>query len=420
MTLLCVIISLAAICSISTGLPLPRLVYQTQTNPSPQYWELRPVSTAQSVNAEAALFNSYIQGMFDPDRPYIQMVVPNTDSDAYEEQKLIPGNPFIGPTPPPPEKTTEVPPTGILCLVNGTNVTALNLNGTNITALLLKETNVTTLNISGINVTAINLNGTNVTALNLTVCRTNGNETHTVVPAQALLMLADGTTLYSVENTINKESESLLNGAYELAYVAHQPINSFFPQSPYPYVQYTDYDPFNRIPFSNPYYTGGAFQQVYVYKPVYPSSSRSYDVFYYLPVENEKNSERQSQSMAEKSDQVDSKKQDKVPKLESESNADNQKASELTMPNAVEETIDVQEQALMNALIAQIQGDKQDDRPLPDEKIVEEVMIEDNDTKEKEIEEAENLEEELENISDEDLLSAVEKVLQQLHSRLTD
>ena len=401
------------------------------------------------ADTQAALFNSYIQGKFDPDRPYIQMVVPKTDEDAYEEKK-IPGHPLVGPTPPPPETPTE-PETEKPTVVGNGDEACVNES----------------------------VNGTNTTTLNETLCqnetrKNSTGKTHTVFPVQALLMLADGTTLYSVGNKQNQESAPLLDGAYELAYVAHQP--NLAPLSSNPYVQFANYDPlywgnfYGRIPFvGNPYNPGYAYEPVYIYKPIYPSASHSYDVYYYLPVDKE-TVEHQSKPKAKEDTTLastKSRKQDPpidTVELASQPNSDTQKASELTMPNAVtedaikvqpvteeeiglkeqpvteeeidlkeqpvteeeiglkeqpvtEDEIGLKEQALVNTLISQIETEEQENGQSPSE---EEEMIEEEETKEVAIQKLDTLEEELDRLSDEDLISAVEEVLQQLHSRLID
>ena len=376
------------ICSVTCGLPLPRLVYQQEASPS-AYWEIRP-APAQFDAYDHAFYNTYIQGRFDPDRPYIQMIVPGTDEVAEAEKKPSGINPFVGPTREPPavdrdEKESEDK------LNEACKNASLVLNGTQ--------------------------NGTNITD-----CR---NETRRM-PTPVHLMLADGTTLYSVGKEQGKKSNLQLSGAYELAYVAHRPsvVYSAPPQL-YPVVQYADY---NQIPWrglgliGNPYPGARIYEPLYIYRPVYPSISRSYDVYYYLPIADQQNAEHQEETEVVQDKNNEAIDEDIKPTGESEVKAEEQEADEIVTPNALEE-LDPQEQALVDALNSKSESVQENKSPPPVK-----LQGEENTgvTEEDEVEELDALqnimhfEEKLDKISDEDLISAVETVLQQLHSRLMD
>ena len=390
------------------GLPLPRFVYQQDVNPSMNL-EVRPAFVQYTADLNSPIYTSYLQGRFDPDRPYIQMIVPNTDGMAVAEKKPI--GPF-GPTRPTPDidrnenEDEKLEENKIVGCVNG-SLKGTNSNGT------------------------YSVNGTNATS-----CY---NKT---LPAQAFLMLADGTTIYGVDGESVQKQHPSLDGVYELAYVAHrpQPPNSEF----YPRLQYVDY---NRLPWggfgssvlagSPPYLTAGLYQLLYIYKPVFPVPSRSYDVYYYLPTDHEDQNDADIEDRAEENsvnmagregldhDQSKAEIQEnteptsnvdtvvegseervntqvKDMELESMVSSEKEEAKETAMPNATQGA-DSEEQALIDAL---------------DSKMEELQAKEEG----KQIEDQDGLnaqwEDNLVQMTDKDLIDAVERVLQQLHSRL--
>ena len=408
-------VAFLVLCSLSLtwSLPVPRLVYQQSAPnpyPQPQYWELRPAAMEpfMASDAQTALFHSYIQqSRFDPDRPYIQMVVPNNDEDTgASEDRYFPF--AVRPTRP-PVKTTTPPPE--ICKNESTNAT--EINGT-----------------------AVNRNVTE----NCNPPVTGTDER----PATALFMLADGTTLYSVGQG-DAKPESPLNGAYELAYVARRPAARKL--SPYPMVQYADYNQMNRdrLPFfGSPYAAAAYYEPVYIYKPVYPSSSRSYDVYYYLPTEEQEpdaNSEAESQPEAtkeedEETERIREESSEEIARTEflardPAPSAEKEEASEIAMADAggADDQETLQQEALLNALSSEIEAELQTTTTAAQSAAQSSPEKEDPITKEAKHELAQLLdhndnrdywENELERISNKDLINAVEVVLQQLNSRLSD
>jgi hypothetical protein len=391
----------------AVALPLPRIVYQ-QPSPDfysrPQAWELRPAGIEQftaggaAADLQAAFIHSYIQSRFDPERPYIQMVVPRIQTDESVSEDRF--NPFrVLPTRP-TVPSAETPTSAIICKND-------SLNGTSI-------------------------NGTNATAC---IPPTEEKE---VKPATALFMLADGTTLYSVGKEDANE-ESLLNGAYELAYVAHRPVAPA--ASPYPVAQYVDYNQINKDRFSF-FGSPGYYEPVYIYRPVYPAPSRSYDVYYYLPHgtrSRQQQTSSSSEALQSAPDRTE-KEEERVGEESSEEiartevlarhpppSAEKEEASEIAMANAAGEAADqeaLQQEALLNALSSEIETELQgatttvaESAPGKDDLITkaakEELaeLMEHDDSND-------YWENELERISNKDLINAVEVVLQQLNSRI--
>ncbi|CAI8018608.1 hypothetical protein GBAR_LOCUS11270 [Geodia barretti] len=389
----------------AVALPLPRVVYE-QPSPDlysrPQAWELRPAGiepfTAGDAapDVQAAFIHSYIQSRFDPERPYIQMVVPRIQTDESVSEDRF--NPFrvlpTRPTVPSPET-----PTPAMCKNESLNETSIN--------------------------------GTNATAC------TPPTKEKEVKPATALFMLADGTTLYSVGKEDANE-ESLLNGAYELAYVAHRPVAPA--ASPYPVAQYVDYNQINKDRFSF-FGSPGYYEPVYIYKPVYPARSRSYDVYYYLPHGTQSRQQQTSSSSEAQSAPDRTEKEEERGGGESSEeiartevlarhpapSAEKEEASEIAMANAAGEAADqeaLQQEALLNALSTEIETELQgatttvaESAPGEDDLITkaakeELAQLMDHDDSN------DYWENELERISNKDLINAVEVVLQQLNSRL--
>ena len=410
---------LLALCVVSlvSSFPLPLLYYQDLAGPSParpQYWELRP-APYNSLGGDAqaaAFFNSYMQGRFDPDRPYIQLIVPGRGDGEVHEDRLIPGGPF-GPTRP-TVPTAEAPTT---------EAPTVNCNDS--------------------------LNATTVNGTNATNCVTPTSKTPDAKPSTALFMLADGTTVYSVGD--KGEMDQSLSGAYELAYVARRPSTPYIAPAPaYPLVQYADYgqmqmDSLGRVPFfgSPRYATADYYEPAYIYRPVYATASRNYDVYYYLPKEanNQGSVARTQGEPASSEKEKESNEEEEVVAEEEEDLAgepepsvEKEEANEIAMPNAVEEVdqaqLQEQEQALVDALSSEIQAEMlaptQEELQPGEEKMADtaetqlseegaeemlaELMVHDDDYWEKE----------LEKISDKDLINAVQVVLQQLNSRLSD
>ena len=369
-------------CSLTCGLPLPRLVYQQETRPS-MFWEARPAADTFTALADlgAARYTSYLEGRFDPDRPYIQMIVPNTDDMAAAAKK-----PNMRPTKPTPDdRVVTLPDEDIIPCGNLSSNGTIDINGTDI------------------------FNATNSTEY----CN------KTIITTPALLMLADGITLYGRQEGGNPS----LNGAYELAYVAHQPsYTTSVRPALYPLVQYVDYnqlpwDVYGVSPFGgSPLYssTAGLYQPVYIYKPVFPVTSRNYDVYYYFPTDREDQSNAVLQNKAT-TKSLDSAVQEAESRLISEAEgktheliegSEKEEAKETPVPNVLEET-DREEQALDNALNSKIK------QVIPfEEKGIEthEGMLDEQDDG--------VIMQELDRISSDDLLEVVERVLQQLHSRL--
>lgn len=374
--------------SVANGLPLPRLVFPQEAASIPAVrWELRPTSRQFANSPDDS---TYIQGRFDPDRPYIQMIVPRGDGIANYEAK--PTGPF-GPTREPPTTRTEEPP--IEC-INITNNSTLN----------------------------ITVNGT--------VCR---NESLPIVPSVsrplARLMLADGTRIYPIEGAQGQSTEWSPSGAYELAYTTYRPrtVSAVSPQF-FPVIQYADFG------WPGGYPAGGTFEPVYIYKPVYPSALRSYDIYYYFPVaEPQRDAERES----------------------AKTNTEKAEASEITMPNALRENSKAHPQVQSHVEVVsttptsqkEVESQKNPGSESDNDKMVEieeehpvmEIKNEQTEIAEAEPEETigeshvseaepgektveseedSNWEKELENISDQDLMAAIEKVLQEIHSRLSD
>ena len=382
-----------SVLSLTYGLPLPRFVYQQEADPS-AYWELRPASRRYVGAPETnALYRNAIQDRFDPDRSYIQMIVPAAN-EIRADTEAKPKGPF-GPTSEPPTLDTdegqddenEVVPSPPPC-INGT------INGTNTTC--------------------------NETVPSSPSIAVPGSET---VPPSALLMLADGTTLYSVGMGQRRKNGPSPSGTYELAYVAHRPRIAA-PQ-PYPAAQYADFNRLGSIAGSPPLsYGAGMYEPVYIYKPVYPSAARSYDVYYYLPVDNPQSAEIQSKPKTNK--KADKELEPKVEaKIERKPNTKKAEANEITMANAVEEA-DLQEQALIDAFNSQLVAMRGENLSpeSKSEQVKEEVNAEETKLDKVEAKTEEDLhiqwEEELDKVSNEDLISAVERVLQQLHNRLLD
>ena len=409
------------------GYPVPFVMYPPLSDQSPvaqpQLWEVRPASMRSftpyngryDADAQAAaVFNSYLAGRFDPDRPYIQMIVPGGGKELAEEEKgevnedkFNPGGPF-GPTrpspPPPPSPTTEAPTEEPKTICNET---ALNATGRN-------ETNATDC----------------VPPTVKTIEK----------PGQALFMLADGTTVYSVSQG-EREGGPNLSGAYELAYVAHRPSSPYM--STYPMIQYADHaqmqmDTLGRVPFFRSPYSAprGYYEPVYIYRPVYPSASRSYDVYYYLPSqenEAETSSEDQSEEdIQEVKEEEVVGKEDEVAAITAEDlaedpgpSAEKVQANEIAMPNAVkeEDQEELQEQALVDALSSEIEAEMQSPKhtePQPSKEVVVEAEEAALAADEPVVHDDKYWDSELEKISDKDLIHAVEIVLQQLNSRLSD
>lgn len=402
---------LVGVVTLAHGLPLPRLIYQPspeQSAPMPQYWELRPAPTKQFTANGQSIFTSYMQqGRFDPDRPYIQMIVPvKIEGNALEDRWEIATGPFIEPTRPTAAPTSKTP---IPCINATLNVTL------------------------------------NLTTWNETNCTSTPTTKPTTKPVKALFMLNDGSTVYSVGNDRTPD----LNGAYELAYVVHRPAPRLSPPaSPYTYVQYVDYnqmkmDSLRRMSLSPAVESS---EPVYIYKPVYPSHSQSYDAYYYLPVNQEEYSDTAVQSkpeLSKKGEDEDSAVQDSIMKEETAKLEDldddtvpgtvKEEASEIAMANGVDST-ELQQQSLINSLSSEIQAEleetvtkqesdnsaqKQEPETVSENTIVakaeEELgkLMEDNNKDE-------YWENELKSISNKDLLSAVEIVLQQLNNRFSE
>jgi hypothetical protein len=346
--------------------------------------------------------------------------VPGGEEGVVREDKLIPGGAF-GPTNPSPPPVTVEPPSALeICKTNDT-----------------------------INGTFVWVHGTHVNVTNITECLEIIKKLRELAkkPPSVLLMLADGTTPYPAGEKAG-QSESALNGAYELAYVEHRPRISAF--SPYPLVKYADYNQitlnrFGKLPFlGSPYPAYGSYEPVYIYRPVYPTASRAYDVYYYLPADHtqqQSNAEIQSpEAIADDEDSTDllqepmfkpkkedanTEKEDYNSKKEETSveaegvreevkagmeEAEKEDASEIAMPNAVDE-LDRQQQALLEALSSEIEAELQaprlDSQPVAGEMTrTEGAVVQDDEYWEK--------------ISNKDLISAVEIVLQQLNNRLSD
>ena len=412
------------------GYPVPFVIYPPLSGQSPvaqpQLWEVRPApmqsftpydARYDADGQAAAVFNSYLEGRFDPDRPYIQMIVPGGANELAEEEKgevneerVIPGggNPLIKPirpTPPTLPPTTEAPPEEpkVIC-----NETALNATGRN-------ETNATDC----------------VPPTKKTVEK----------PGQALFMLVDGTTVYSVGQG-EREGGPNLSGAYELAYVAHRPSSPYM--STYPMIQYADHaqmqmDTLGRVPFFRSPYSAprGYYEPVYIYRPVYPSASRSYDVYYYLPSQqNEAETSSENESEDDNTQEVKEEevvgKEDEVAAITAKDlaedpgpSAEKVQANEIAMPNAVkeEDQEELQEQALVDALSSEIEAEMQSPKhtePQPSKEVVVEAEEAALAADEPVVHDDKYWESELEKISDKDLIHAVEIVLQQLNSRLSD
>ena len=375
-----------SVCTLTYGLPLPRYVYQQEADPA-AYWELRPASRQYFSAPEINPFY-HIQGRFDPDRPYIQMIVPASD-EILADTEAKPRGPF-GPTMEPP--------------------TIHNNEGQgdeNEVAPCINDT----------------INGTNTTC----------NET--VPPSEApsaMLMLADGNTLYSAGMGQGRKSGPSPSGTYELAYVAHRPRTAIL--QPYPLIQYADV---NQLRWGgigespplggNPYNGAGVYEPVYIYRPVYPSATRGYNVYYYLPADDQQIAELQSKPQMNRKTEKESgpKANAKMEEHEKKPSADKAEANEITMPNATEKA-DLQEQALVAALNSQLVALQKENPSIESksEQVKEEANAEETKLDEAKADVEEDMsiqwEEELDRVSNEDLISAVERVLQQLHNRLLD
>ena len=390
--------------SVANGLPLPRLVLPQEAGSIPAVrWELRPTSRQYANTAdENFLYSAYIQGRFDPDRPYIQMIVPRGDGIANYEAK--PTGPF-GPT--------RKPPTTVATTV------------------------ATTVPTEELPIECIN--STNNSTLNITVNGTVCNESLATVPSVsrplARLMLADGRRIYPIDGAQGQRNEWSPSGAYELAYTTYRPrtVSAVSPQF-FPVIQYADY---NYFGWPGGYPAGGTLEPVYIYRPVYPSALRSYDVYYYLPV-------AESQSDAERET--------------AKTNAEKVEASEITMPNALDNSeanpqVQTHVEVVPTTSTSQKEVESQENPGSESDndkmvKIEEEHPATEIKNEQMEIAEAEpeektgegrvaeaepgektveseedspsNWEKELESISDQDLMAAIEKVLQEIHSRLSD
>ena len=277
----------------------------------------------------------------------------------------------------------------------------------------------------------------------------------TLTSPATLMMLVDGMSVYPYPASAGQEtvkSESLTSGAYELAYVAHRPrtVNT----AAYPRIHHADYNPLSwggpSNPLSNQADNAGAYELVYIYRPVIISTPRDYDVYHYFqPAEQNAAGYDQEAKVTEA------------------------KASEIAMPDAEDykATIQVESSAAKSAAEAQektadtaeetaasqdaeIASEKKSDAAAKqdltslEQEVLEQVLelqnqrVQQQDEKKEEEEEekvqteakaeGENVQgeqregdgdldnnwEELENVNNRDLLTAVERVLQQLHNRL--
>ena len=376
------------ICSIACGLPLPRL----QATPF-LYREVRPASLQFTVSAAdftPSFYGSSMQGRFDPDRSYIQMILPNTEDIAVAAKKPNDLHPVEQPTKNPEEEIPSEPPT---CRLNSS---AIILNGT------------ITLNVTFLNGT--NLNGTNITnCSNETLRQYLRNSLR--VSAPAVLMLADGTSIGA------EQDEPSLTGTYELAYVAQRPsaVYSASPQL-YPFVKYVNY---NQIPWrgspliiGNPYPAEGIYEPIYIYRPVFPILARSYDVYYYFSTADQQNIKRQENTkvVQESKAKTIPTKLDTKPVSELKVNSEKEDAKENVMPNTMEE-VGPQEKALVDALNSQAEIVEENTAPPVNLQLKEETAVAETDMDGKDDYHL--------NEDDNDLMRAVERVLQQLHSRLT-
>ena len=166
---------------------------------------------------------------------------------------------------------------------------------------------------------------------------------------------------------------------------------------------------------------------VYIYRPVYPSATRSYNVYYYLPADDQQIAELQSKPQMNRKTEKESgpKANAKMEEHEKKTSADKAEANEITMPNAAEKA-DLQEQALVAALNSQLVALQKENPSIESksEQVKEEANAEETKLDEAKADVEEDMsiqwEEELDRVSNEDLISAVERVLQQLHNRLLD
>lgn len=365
-------------CSGILAAPLPRIIAPRATSSSLGHWELRPaprtVESRQDI--EAALqswadphFYSYARGKFDPERPYIQVVLPSGEERGDDD-------------------------------VTRTQYTKDKFHH------VLKHVNP-------------------IEEENSTNNDTDGQ------PSNSLEQSSQ--SLAEFQDT---RAEPLPFGTYELAYVVHRRKGAAYPPRRYPLVQYADYQLLGLVGgwggWGGPQAPGPFYEPVYIYRPVYPSVYHDYDVLYYVPASEDdladkadnKELEKEASEIAMPDAEHDVTVQIAMPEAEKDVTVQNDPAddaSEEDVATAEEGAVTQEEDSLEQALAKGQSEQQSTDSPVeglalgPSEEVKEKADVEEGSESP-----AIDWEKELENISDEDLLMAVEGVLQRLHNRLTD
>jgi len=363
-------------CSSILAAPLPRIIAPRAASSSLGRWELR--SSPNAVESRQAIelalqswadphFYSYVRGKFDPERPYIQVVLPSGEEEEDDDLTRTQYKP----------KYIHIP-------------TVVNP---------IKDVNNTK------------------------------NDTNTT----------DGGSQNTIEQSPNALAEEQENGlpfgTYELAYVAHRRRVTVYPARRYPLVQYADYQVLGQAAgwsvWGEPQALGPLYEPVYIYRPVYPSRYHDYDVLYYVPASEDEVAEKADNNELEKEAseiampdaEHDVTVQIAMPEAEQEVTVQKNPADDPSEDSAIaEEGAVTQEEDNLEQALARGESEQQsNDSPV--EGLITSQSVEVKETAEVE-EESDSptidWEKELENISDEDLLMAVEGVLQRLHNRLTD
>ena len=365
-------------CSSILAAPLPRIIAPRATSSSLGHWELRPspnaVESRQAI--ELALqswadphFYSYVRGTFDPERPYIQVVLPSGEE---EDDDLT------------------------------------RTQGKTKYYYIDKEVNP---------IKDVTVNNTR-------------NDTNTT----------DGGSPNTIGQSPNASAEEQENGAerlpfgtYELAYVAHRRRGT---ARRYPLVQYADYQVLGQAAgwsvWGEPQALGPLYEPVYIYRPVYPSRYHDYDVLYYVPASEDEGAEKADNNELEKEAseiampdaEHDVTVQIAMPEAEQEVTVQKDPADDPSEDSAVadEEGAVTEEEDNLEQALARGESEQQsNDSPVKGPITSQSVEVKETAEVEEESESPTiDWEKELENISDEDLLMAVEGVLQRLHNRLTD
>lgn len=365
-------------CSSILAAPLPRIIAPQALSSSLGHWEFRPpTSTVESrQDIELALqswadphFYSYVRGRFDPERPYIQVVFPSGEEEDDDVTRTQSKPKFH-------EIEKIVNPIKSLDVSNDTNTTVGN----------------------------------------------------TTKPSPRLF----------AEEQENGAGP-LPYGAYELAYVVHRRRGTAYSAQRYPLVQYADYQllgPMTGWSAWGDQVPGPLYEPVYIYRPVYPSRYHDYDVLYYVPASHEdgvagkadnNEFEKEASEIAMPDAEHDVTVQIAMSEAEQEVTVQKDPADDPSEDGAVAEegVVTQEEDNLEQALVKEESEQQSNDIPVegPVEGLVTDQSEEVKETAAAE-EESDSptidWEKELESISDEDLLVAVEGVLQRLHNRLTD